>query len=233
MLDQLLSLLPTLITWDTDLFLFLNCHHCQFMDNFMELYSDKWIWIPFYISFWWVMFKNYSWKVTLTCLIVITILITISDQTTSSLLKPMVERMRPSNPDNPLSQMTHIVDGYRGGRFGFPSSHSANAWSLTFFAIYLVRRQILAYMLIIWSLLMCYSRIYLGVHYPGDVFVGMLIGLINASIVYYIFQRLRGEYTHVFKPIAGKMRYAWVPVAMGGLLLTSISISAFLHDFDV
>lgn len=76
--------------------------------------------------------QKLSVKVVLTTLIVITLIIALCDQTASGLLKPMIGRMRPSNPDNPISPMVHIVQGYRGGAYGFPSSHAANAWGMAF-----------------------------------------------------------------------------------------------------
>ena len=109
---------------DTNIFLYFNGLHNHYWDYFMTMYSDRFVWIPFYASFLYVMLRNFHIKETVTCLLVIVAIIFICDQTASTLLKPMVERMRPSNPDNPISPMVHVVFGYRGGRYGFPSSHS-------------------------------------------------------------------------------------------------------------
>lgn len=206
---------------DTELFLFLNGFHCSFWDHFMMMYSSRFIWIPFYASFLFVMFKNFPWRVNITCLLLITLIITLCDQTASSLLKPIVGRMRPSNLDNPIAPLVHVVNEYRGGRFGFPSSHAANAWSMAFFAMYLVRRSKLTLFLALWAFVMSYSRTYLGVHYPGDLLVGTFIGFLYATLSYYIFQRVKGDYTHLFKPVAGPLKYASIPIATG---LISIAI---------
>lgn len=115
------------------IFLFFNGFHSDFWDYFMLIFSDRFVWVPFYASFLFVMVRNFPIKVVLTTLIVITLIITLCDQTASGLLKPMIGRLRPSNPDNPISPMVHIVQGYRGGAYGFPSSHAANAWSMAFF----------------------------------------------------------------------------------------------------
>ncbi len=218
---------------DTQLFLFLNGFHSNFWDYFMMMYTSRFIWVPFYVSFAFVMFKNFPWKVNVTCLLLIALIITLCDQTASTLLKPMVERMRPSNPDNPISPLVHMVNNYRGGRYGFPSSHAANSWSMAFFAMYLVKRNKLTIFLCFWALLMSYSRTYLGVHYPGDLLVGTLIGFIYASITYYVFQRVRGEYTHVFKPVAGPLRYSSVPILTGiisiWVMLVASGIMLLIH----
>ena len=185
---------------DTQIFLFFNGFHNGYWDYFMMIYSDRFVWIPFYLSFLFVMFKNFPIKVVLTTLVVISLIIAFCDQTASGLLKPLIGRMRPSNLDNPISPLVHVVQGYRGGRFGFPSSHAANSWSMAFFAMYLVRRSKLTAFLCFWALLTSYSRMYLGVHYFGDIVVGTLIGFIYATIHYYIFQHFLRKYTDGFKP---------------------------------
>ena len=126
---------------DTQIFLFFNGFHNEYWDYFMMIFSDRFVWVPFYASFIFVLLKNFPVKVVMSTLVVIILIILFSDQTASGILKPLVARMRPSNPDNPISPMVHVVQGYRGGRYGFPSSHAANAWSMAFFAQYLVRRS--------------------------------------------------------------------------------------------
>lgn len=200
---------------DTSVFLYFNGMHSAYWDYFMAMYSDRFVWVPFYASFLYVMIRNFHIKVTLACLLAIVLIVTICDQTASTLLKPWVERMRPSNPDNPISPMVHVVFGYRGGRYGFPSSHAANAWSMAFFAMYLVRRNKLSLFLTFWALLMSYSRVYLGVHYPGDLFVGMFIGLITATGAYFVFRKLAREYTIQFEPKSGPLLHSWVPITTG------------------
>lgn len=225
----MMELIHFLEQLDTSLFLALNGLHNVYWDHFMMIYSQRFVWIPFYLSFLYVMFRNFPLKVNIVCILVVAIIITICDQTASALLKPLVERMRPSNPANPISPLVHIVDGYRGGRFGFPSSHAANAWSMAFFARYLVRRSKLTCFLTVWAFLMAYSRIYLGVHYVGDILVGILIGFLTASLSYYVFQRVRGNYTHVFKPSATELRDAHVPFSVGiATVVVILAVSAVL-----
>lgn len=210
----MIELIHQLEQLDTQIFLFFNGFHNGYWDYFMMIYSDRFVWIPFYASFLFVMIKNFPAKVVLTTLVVISLIILFCDQTASSLLKPLVGRMRPSNPDNPISPMVHVVQGYRGGRFGFPSSHAANSWSMAFFAMYLVRRSKLTLFLSLWALLTCYSRMYLGVHYFGDVVVGTIIGFIYATIHYYIFQHFLRKYTDEFKP-THFLKYSYVPILTG------------------
>lgn len=184
---------------DTQVFLFLNGLHCNFFDGFMFLFSGKFVWIPFYASFLYVMLRNYPWRNCVACLLTIALLVVLCDQTSSGLLKPLVGRLRPSNEESPIAPLVHIVNGYRGGRFGFPSSHSANSWGLAFFAIFLVRNRKLTILLTAWALLMTYSRVYLGVHYPGDLLVGFFIGLVMAKICHYGFTRFGKKYADCFR----------------------------------
>ena len=130
----MLEIIHQLEQIDTQVFLFFNGMHCEFFDYFMMMASHRFIWIPFYAAFVWVMICNFRWKVTLTTILAVALLILLCDQTASGLLKPMVERLRPSNLDNPISPLVHVVNDYRGGRYGFPSSHSANSWGAAFFA---------------------------------------------------------------------------------------------------
>lgn len=209
------ELLQTLDQWDTSLFLCLNGMHNRYWDYFMTMYSDKFVWIPFYVGFLVVMVRNFRPKVVLSYLLVVAAIILICDQVSSSLLKPMVERMRPSNLDNPISPMVHVVFNYRGGKYGFPSSHAANAWGISLFAILLAKRKWLTGFLVPWAVLMTYSRVYLGVHYPGDLLVGTFIGILTAVVIYSLCKRFAPEATAHFAPQEGRLHWASVPVIVG------------------
>lgn len=137
----MLELIHYLEQIDTAILLFLNGMHCELFDNFMVLVSNQFTWVPFYAAFIFVMIKNFHWKVTIVTILAVALLVLLCDQTASGLLKPLVRRLRPSNLDNSISYMVHVVDGYRGGRYGFPSSHSANSWGVAIFAMYLVRKE--------------------------------------------------------------------------------------------
>ena len=229
----MIELIRQLEHLDTQIFLFFNSFHNNYWDYFMMLYSNRFVWIPVYLSFLFVMLKNFPIKVTLTTLAVIALLIVFCDQTASGFLKPLVCRLRPSNPDNPISPMVHIAHGYRGGRYGFPSSHAANTWSLAFFAMYLVRRRKLTVFLCFWALLTCYSRMYLGVHYFGDIVVGTLIGFAYATILYYIYMHFLRKYTDEFKP-THPLKYSYVPILTGGLCIAILlCTSGILWYYDI
>lgn len=214
--------LQSVIDLDTSIFLFFNGMHNTYFDYFMSTYSGKWIWIPMYAAIFYVMLRNFSWKVTLCCVVAVALVVVFTDQVSASLIRPHVERMRPSNLNNPLSELVHIVNNHRGGRYGFPSCHAANTFGLAFFLFFLFRRCWLTLFMMGWALLTCYSRVYLGVHYPGDLLVGTLIGAAGAYLMYHLFVKAGGykraeHVTHIYAPAAiggltvvGMLAYAGV-----------------------
>lgn len=161
---------------DTQFFLYLNGPNSIFFDVFMKLYSERFIWIPFYIA---LMLMIWRTKGTQKCIyytIGIALAILLTDQLCATVIRPIVERLRPSNLKNAISALTYTVDGYRGGAYGFPSCHAANSFALATFMSLLIHRRLFIFIIITWALMNSYSRIYLGVHYPGDILVGALIG---------------------------------------------------------
>ena len=101
-------------------------------------------------------------------------------------MKPLVARLRPTH-DPEIGLLVDVVDGYRGGQYGFFSAHAANTFSIAIFFSLLVRSNILSLMLILWSLTNAWTRIYLGVHYPGDILCGLLWGGIVGLFIYWIY----------------------------------------------
>lgn len=179
------GIVESLISADTSLFLLLNSLHADWMDPVMWWLSHKWIWVVFYAALVGMLFYYKGWRKTTVALIFVALMIVIADQACSHMIRPFFERLRPSNPANPISPMVHIVNGYRGGAYGFPSCHAANTFALAVFLSLVMRMRGFTVFMLIWSVLISYSRIYLGVHYPGDILVGMMVGAIAAFICYY------------------------------------------------
>ena len=179
-------MVDSLIGIDTDVFLWLNSMHNPFWDIFMKIATGRFIWIGLYLSIIYALWRAYGWKGMLVVFCLCCLAVACADQITASLLRPYFERLRPANLDNPISMMVHVVDGYRGGRFGFPSSHAANTFAVATMLSLVFRRSRFTIAIFAWALLNCYSRIYLGLHYPGDLIVGIFIGLFCGLILYFV-----------------------------------------------
>lgn len=171
---------------DARLLLIVNGAHSPFFDSVMWCISGRWIWVPFYAVLAYLLFRRMSWKRASICLVTIGLIILAADQTCATLIRPEIGRLRPANLNNPLSSFVHVVNGYRGGRYGFPSCHAANTFALAVFMSLVIRHKWFTVMMFSWAFVVSYSRMYLGVHYFGDLFCGATIGSLFAVLFYYL-----------------------------------------------
>ena len=184
-----MNIIDSLKLWDTNLFLFLNGLHSSFFDEFMYVFSEKLTWIPLYISVLYITIKFWKSK-SLWVILALVLCIVISDQVSSGLIKDLVQRPRPSHAEN-LKGLVHLVYNYSGGRFGFVSSHAANAFGFALLSSLLFKNRIYTLSIFCWAILTAYSRIYLGVHYPLDVLGGILVGTLDAILCFWTLRKLR------------------------------------------
>ena len=205
------------IALDKELLLNLNGSNSLFWDGFMWVATSTYIWIPTAIILLYIIIKNNKIQETLLTIAMIALVITLADQIASGVCKPYFHRFRPTQ-DPDIMYIVDIVNGYRGGRFGFISSHAANTFGLAFFVWFLFRKRWLTVFMMGWALLTCYSRVYLGVHYPGDLIAGTLVGLIAAYIVYRLFLKVSGYKT------MKKVPHIYAPILVGGLTIVGILI---------
>jgi len=176
-------MLETFQYLDTQLFLFLNGLHNGFWDFVMYWFSNKFIWIPLYIYILYLLYKHYK-KNFLFILLAIVLLVSASDLISVYLFKNVFMRLRPChNPE--LEGLVHLVKGHCGGQYGFISSHAANHFAIATLLSFLLGHRIKYFssLIFIWAAVIAYSRIYLGVHYPGDVIAGAVVGVIIGSII--------------------------------------------------
>lgn len=171
---------------DARLLLIVNGAHSPFFDSVMWCISGRWIWVPFYAVLAYLLFRRMSWKRASICLVTIGLIILAADQTCATLIRPEIGRLRPANLNNPLSSFVYVVNGYRGGRYGFPSCHAANTFALAVFMSLVIRHKWFTVMMFSWAFIVSYSRMYLGVHYFGDLFCGATIGSLFAVLFYYL-----------------------------------------------
>ena len=173
---------------DINILLWLNRSHNEFWDSIMWFATGKFPWLPFYIVLTSLLIWKYK-KDAILMILLIALLITMSDQLASGLFKPFFERLRPShNPD--LAGELHLVNAYKGGKFGFISSHAANVFSLAFYLTLVARDKLkwMPFLIIPWAILVSISRVYLGVHYPTDILVPAILSVPIALIVARIYK---------------------------------------------
>ncbi|MET3115410.1 undecaprenyl-diphosphatase [Pedobacter sp. CG_S7] len=175
--------LKQLNTIDREILLAINRLHTPFWDNMMWFASGTLTWLPFYILLATLLIFKFK-RNSVPMLILIGILILCSDQIASGLIKPLVQRLRPSHDPDLLSQL-HFVNNYRGGLYGFVSSHAANVFALAFYLSFVASKKIpwLPYVLFPWALFVSLSRVYLGVHYLSDVIVPVIFTMPLAYII--------------------------------------------------
>ncbi|HEX6890313.1 MAG TPA: phosphatase PAP2 family protein [Chryseolinea sp.] len=179
-------MIDAIIELDKQLFLIFNGMHTKWLDPVMELFSKTAASVPLYAFLLYQLFrvfKERSWGVLLS----IGLLILMTDQFTSSLMKPFFERLRPSHEPS-LQGLVHLVNGYSGGNYGFASSHAANTFGMAMFLSCLLKQEKpWINWLFLWAAFVSYTRIYLGVHYPGDILVGALIGILFGWLVFKLY----------------------------------------------
>lgn len=180
-------MIDTLQHFDEALMIWLNGFHNSFWDILMFLITDKWMWVPMYVAILYILILKWGWNKALLFVILMFVAnFALSDFTCGRLIRDYVARPRPSDPRSPLFQLIHIVEGHHNG-YGFPSCHGANSFALATLMMLYFKNKKLTLFIFLWAAIHSYSRIYIGVHYPGDILVGALTGAAGAFIVYYSF----------------------------------------------
>ncbi|MBL4585839.1 MAG: phosphatase PAP2 family protein [Flavobacteriales bacterium] len=148
------------------------------LDNFMLFLSAKWVWLPLYGLIFYAFTRHFGWSKTTWILVAAVSMLILTDQGSVQFFKEVFQRFRPCH-NMGLSSQINLVSGKCGGQYGFISSHAANVFGLATFASQLLRKTGSYWnLLFIWAFLVSLSRIYLGVHYPSDIFVGAIFGAI-------------------------------------------------------
>jgi len=215
-------LIQSIVELDRELLLFLNSIHNNFFDAFMWMISSKEIWGPLYLVIIYYFFKNTDKKKAFYILAACVLCIVLCDQISSSIFKPLFERWRPSR-DPLIGDLVHIVNGKRGGKYGFVSSHAANVFGLAVFSSLLFKNRLYSIVILSWAALVSYSRVYLGVHFPGDILCG---GLLGSGLGYGVY-RLLGKYVDLKEAIKSSLPSFMIVMAV--TIFCLLAVSRYMH----
>jgi len=167
---------------DQSALLAVNGLYDAFQDAFWWMVSAKWSSLLLVVALLWILLRQ-NRRHALLVLAMLVLAVLVADQVSSGIIKNLVERLRPTH-DPSLQDAVHIINGYRGGLYGFVSSHSANFFAASTLVTLITRRRFVAVALFGWTLVQCYSRMYLGVHYPGDILGGLVVGVLVGWLVW-------------------------------------------------
>jgi len=185
--------LQTLIELDKELLLWFNGSPSLFLDGLVKTLTTAGTWIPFYVALFYMVLKNNE-SVQKIMLIVACagLCVVLAGTFNDTIIKPFVGRWRPGR-DPDIGMLVDVVNDYRSGNYGFFSSHACNTFSVAVFMSLLVRHRLFSVFVIGWSLVNCWTRLYLGVHFPGDILCGLVWGSIVGTSVWYFCHRLLGR----------------------------------------
>ncbi|MCI6279547.1 MAG: phosphatase PAP2 family protein [Bacteroidales bacterium] len=203
-----------LIPIEKNFFLFLNSPHTPFLDSFFYTISQAHVWVIFGLAL--IFISSYRQKVpeVLCFLLFIGLLIFLTDRISSGIFKPFFQRLRPTHHPSTMYLVKTVLD-YKGGMYGFISSHAANFMAVGIYLALVVRDKLFSVAILILMVTVSYSRIYLGVHFVTDVLGGFVIACLTAPFVYYLYRNARHVFVHVpypetkvpyFRPLAHRKK---------------------------
>lgn len=214
-------------TLDRQVTMAINGFNSAYMDNAMWMATSVMSWVLMLLAFLWIL-RNKGWRGAVAAIVAVALTILFIDQLTSGLIKSMVGRLRPSH--NPaLAATIHLVNGYQGGMYGFVSGHAGNSFGIALIMSLMLRYRPATIAMMLWAALQCYSRMYLGVHYMGDIVCGTILGLMVAAVVYWLMKflyRRVGSFPAMptFTRSDGQAMTASVLVTMLTIFITAIFI---------
>lgn len=207
----------TLIDIDRELLLWFNGSDSLFLDGLVKTLTTAVTWVPLYVSLLYLVLKNNdNLKKVLLIVACAALCVFLAGSLNDMFVKPWVARWRPTH-DPVIGYVMDVVNDYRGGDHGFFSSHAANTFSLAVFFSLLVRSRVLTIGLVFWSLVNCWTRMYLGVHFPGDIVCGLLWGGLVGTAIWYFYLRMR----HILSPAPGFISSQYTST---GYMLTDVDV---------
>lgn len=229
--------LQTIVEMDRQVLGVFNGAHNMFLDTLMVTLTSGVTWVPLYIALLYIVVKNKETMTQVALMVVCCALcLMVTELVTEGYVKPLVARPRPGS-DPEWMNMVHVVNGRRGSDYSFFSAHAANTSGIAVFFAWAVRNKVFTWLMVGWSLVNCYTRLYLAMHYPFDILVGLAFGTIVGSLVYLIYwladkqggsgQRyVSSQYTSTGYAVADVDVVAFTLAAVG---LFSVVLSLMMH----
>ena len=201
-----------------------NGLHDLFQDAFWWFVTAKWSSALLVLALLWILLHQ-NRRHALLVLAMLAFAVLVADQVSSGLIKHLVERLRPTH-DPSLESMVHVINGYRGGLYGFVSSHAANFSAIAMLVSLVMRHRLVTISMFGWALLQCYSRMYLGVHYPGDILGGIVVGVLAGWLVWCIMRWIQHRWRlpegHYTRQDATLMASS-IAITIFGLLIAALT----------
>lgn len=218
-----------LLPYERDLFLALNGSDSLFFDNLMWTFTGRFVWVPILLFLIFMIFRKISVKEGLLTTLSLILLFVLCDQASSGFFKPFFERFRPTHhPD--FEQIVDIVNGYRGGLYGFISGHATNSFGLAVFLTLLFKNRWVTIPIFLWAIINSYSRIYLGVHFISDILGGILIGSLIGFLVYTLYAFVRKRYFKVPQEVYDQSVYPAQNAKTIGIVMLSYILLIILFS---
>lgn len=183
-------MIEEILDYEKEAFFALNGSDFAVLDRFMWLFSEKLVWVPLAAVILFILVYKKGWKDSIIIVLSIVLVVTLCDQISSGFFKPFFERLRPTYHPEFMNEVETVL-GYRGGKYGFISSHAANAFGFATYMALLFRHKLFSWVIISWALITAYSRIYLGVHFISDIVPGIILGIGTGFVVYHMYKTAR------------------------------------------
>lgn len=220
-------MLETILELDTQLLLFFNSFHNEYLDWFMSMVTRREIWLPLYLTVGFSVFKGKGRVAILTFLFLLMVPI-LADLLNQQFFKPYFNRLRPFHVEE-LKAHLHIFNENPRGRKSFMSGHAMNSFGFATFCLFLFKRKSFTIFILLWAILVTYSRIYLGFHYPGDLIAGALVGIMIGGGLYWAYKQIIYKYTTFYR--LRNVTYSTSPIIITGLIVMFCLIASAYHNF--
>ena len=181
-----------ILIYERDAFFALNGSDSAFLDRFMWIFTGKAVWLPLAFLILLVLIYKKNWRESLLILLAIVLVVTLCDQFASPVCKPVFTRFRPTHHPDFMDQVKTVF-GYRGGLYGFISSHAANAFGFATLMALIMRDKLFGWTIFFWAVLTAYTRVYLGVHFISDIVPGAISGVFFGYLVYRLYSFSRSK----------------------------------------